>query len=432
MKRSLLAILLSSASLLAQQSGSSSSPDDHELVLQLLQRVNALEAEIRRLKGEPAATAQAATPPAATPAAQTPPPTTPLRPAPAPAPMPQDTQMVGPMHNMSIPEVAGLQFRGFSDIGLSDSNALGAHSTFSTGAFNLFMTSRISDRFSVLAELIFEFDPTNNIHTDLERMEFHYAGNDYFNLTAGRFHTSIGYYNTAYHHASWLYNTVTRPFLFAFEDQGGILPTHNVGLSATGLIPSGPLGLHYIAEMGNGRTSHSVSDAVAEQVQVAQDEDSRKSYNFAIFSRPSAIQGLQTGFSIYGDRLIPTGAPKIGQTIWDGYLTYHPAGFEFTNEVLMLRHALEGANRIYHIPGFYSILAKNVGGGVRPYFSWEYINVPRNEPLFGTSIGLRYGPSTGVRWDFSDFAALKLEYYRLFRRGQVDVSGIRSQLTFTF
>jgi hypothetical protein len=424
----MLAILLLSTCLLGQQSGPSSAADDHQLILQLMQRVNELEAEVKRLKGEGAAPATAHMAPVQPP--QTPPAAAPA--APTPSGM-QDTQMAaGPMHNMALPELAGLQFRGFSDVGFSDSDTKGAHSTFATGAFNLFMTSRLSDKFGVLAELIFEFDPTNTIHTDLERMELHYTANDYFNLTAGRFHSSIGYYNTAYHHASWLYNTVNRPFLFAFEDQGGILPTHNVGLSATGMIPSGPLGLHYIAEMGNGRTSHSVSDAVAEQVQVAQDENSRKSWNFGAFSRPSAVQGLQTGFSVYGDRLYPTALPKIGQTIWDAYLSYHPSGFEFTGEALMLRHALLGSDRVYHIPGFYAILAKNVGGGVRPYFSYEYLNVPRNEPLFGTSIGLRHGPSTGVRWDFSDFAALKVEYYRLMRRGIADVNGIRSQLTFTF
>src|SRR5207247_10157642 len=51
--------------------------------------------------------------------------------------------------------------------------------------------------------------------------------------------------------------TIDRPFIFAFEDEGGILPVHNVGLSASGQIPSGRLGLRYIAEIGNGRTSRS-------------------------------------------------------------------------------------------------------------------------------------------------------------------------------
>ncbi len=69
---------------------------------------------------------------------------------------------------------------------------------------------------------------------------------------------------------------------------------------------------------------------------------------------------------------------------------------------------------------------------MKPYFSWEYINVPTREPLFGTNIGRRDGPSTGVRYDFTDYAAFKLEYYRLMRRAQPGVNGVRADLAFTF
>jgi hypothetical protein len=40
---------------------------------------------------------------------------------------------------------------------------------------------------------------------------------------------------------------VGRPFIFAFEDEGGILPIYNVGLSAAGRVPSGGLNLQYVA-----------------------------------------------------------------------------------------------------------------------------------------------------------------------------------------
>jgi len=36
-----------------------------------------------------------------------------------------------------------------------------------------------------------------------------------------RYHTAIGYYNTAYHHSTWFQTTTGRPFLFEFEDKGG-------------------------------------------------------------------------------------------------------------------------------------------------------------------------------------------------------------------
>jgi hypothetical protein len=438
MKRSLLALLLLTVPVAFGQQPGSASNDDHQLIQQLLQRVQDLEAEVQRLKGGappapapvPAVTAAAQPPAVQPPVAQTPAVETPAPPAERKPPsVPADTMGGMGMHNIPLPVTEGLQFRGFSDIGFTDSDQKGAHSTFSQGSFNMFMTSRVTDRVSVLAELLFEYDPTNAIHTDLERMLISYTVNDYLNFTGGRFHTSIGYYNTAYHHASWLLTTVNRPFLFAFEDQGGILPTHNVGVSANGLIPSGPLGLHWIAEMGNGRTSHSLASGV-EPVQIMQDENSRKSYNFAGFSRPVGVPGFQAGFSVYGDRLYPTLGPKIAETIWDGYVTYHPSGFEFTNEALVMRHAIEGSSQVFHNTGFYSILSKNFGK-YRPYFSYEYLNIARNEPVWG-SVGLRHGPSTGLRYELNESVAFKLEYFRLMRRAMADVNGIRTQIAFTF
>jgi len=413
-------VLLAMAPALFAQQPASPPSDDHQLVMQLMQRVNDLEAEVQRLRsaqpnnagapnsivvgGNPEQAAQAPAPSVATPSA-------------------------GGMPGMSVSDTLGLQFRGFADDLFTDSTQKGTHSTFSQGiGFDFFMTSRMSDQFSALAELLVEYIPTTNgTSVDLERLELHYTPSDYFNLTAGRFHTAIGYYNTAYHHASWLLPTVTRPVLFEFEDQGGILPTHTQGLSATGAIPSGPLGLHYIAEIGNGRSASSLS-----AVPVVQDDNNRKSFNFAGFSRPAAIPGFQTGFSIYGNRLYPLGLPKISQTIWDGYVTYHPSGFEFTTEALVIRDSMLGTNRIFHTPGFYSILSKDIGRGVKPYFSWQYVNDAKSEPLFGASIGLNQGPATGIRWDYTDYVAFKLEYFRLMRRAVTDVNGVRADIAFTF
>jgi hypothetical protein len=428
MKRKIIVGLVSpvvfaalSPALFAQSAASDSTPaDDHRLVLQLLQRVNDLESELRQLKAgglqsNPAAAALVETAQA---------------PAPPPPTTTTSTAGAGGMPGMAVADTLGLQFRGFADTLFSDNNQKGTHSTFSVGAgFDFFMTSKMSDQFSALAEMLIEYSPQAGGTTalDLERLELHYTPSDYFNLTAGRFHTAIGYYNTAYHHASWLLPTVTRPVLFAFEDQGGILPTHTVGLSATGAIPSGPLGLHYIAEIGNGRSASALNN-----VQVAQDDNNRKSYNFAGFSRPAAIPGFQAGFSVYGNRLYPTGLTKISENIFDGYVTYHPSGFEFTTEAVVIRNALVGTKTIFHTPGFYSILAKSIGHGVTPYFSWQYVNDARREPLFGASTGLNHGPATGVRYDYTDFVAFKLEYYRLMRRAQPAVDGVRADIAFTF
>ncbi len=170
-----------------------------------------------------------------------------------------------------------LRIRGFADVGWTTSSLHGTTNSFSLGQFNLFVTSRLSDKLSVLAEAVMEADSgTNQLGIELERMLLLYNLNDYLNLSLGRYHNSIAFYNTAYHHSAWLQTTTNRPFLFAFEDGGGILPIHNVGVSATGRIPSGVLGLHYVAEIGNGRSTRTALGN--NPVQNVADENHGKSF----------------------------------------------------------------------------------------------------------------------------------------------------------
>src|SRR6267142_555838 len=73
--------------------------------------------------------------------------------------------------------------------------------------------SASSEKFKFLSEIVFEGGPDNiygvtrgEINTfsvDVERYLIQYSYNDYLNVAAGRFHTAIGYYNTAYHHSTW-------------------------------------------------------------------------------------------------------------------------------------------------------------------------------------------------------------------------------------
>jgi hypothetical protein len=414
--RTLLPILLLLAQLVAAQPAAPLANDDHALIQQLLQRVKELENQVRVLKAGAAAPADAAVPtpiPVSAAPAET---QAPLVPA-APADM---------MHDLNAGGLPGMHFRGFSDIRYSAFDHHVASNTFSLGQFNLFVTSKLSDKFNVLAELVIEGGGNNQLEIDLERLLLSYNASDYFNIATGRYHSAIGFYNTAYHHSTWLQTTVDRPFLFAFEDEGGVLPVHNVGVTANGAIPSGGLGLHYIAEVGNGRASRST---LLEPVQNVQDEDNHKSYNFALYARPSALRGLQAGVSYYHDVLGPAGLTRVGETIGSGHVIYQTPRFEFLNEALLLRHSVQGGP-VYNIPAFYSQISRAFGP-LRPYFRYEYMNVPGRDPIVG-DVGLRHGPVTGLRYDFAEFAAFKLEYVRLLQRDIRAINGLRTQVSFTF
>ena len=318
-----------------------------------------------------------------------------------------------------------LQIQGFADVDFRASDQKGATNAFALGQLDLFLTSRLSEKFSVLGELIMEAGADNTFSFEIHRLLLRYAHNDYFNFSAGRYHTAIGFYNTAYHHGSWFQTAANRPFIFAFESKGGILPLHNVGLSITGRIPSAPFGLRYVAEMGNGRASRSPLDRT---VQTAVDENNGKAFNLGIFARPKTVPGFQTGFSIYRDNLTPNGVPKVGQTIMAAHLVYQNKLYEMLNEAVVVRHTLN--ERVFHTPAFYTQFARRFGNA-RPYFRYQYINVPSDDPIF-PDVGRRNGPSFGLRYDVSDFAAFKAQYDRTERRRLSSINELILQLAFTF
>ena len=336
-----------------------------------------------------------------------------------------------------------LRIRGFGDVSLHGNNyhpaGLPADKTaFTLGQLNLFVTSDISDKFKFLSEIVFEAGPDNiygvtrgpeNVFSvDVERYLLTFSQNEYFNLSAGRYHTAIGYYNTAYHHSTWLQTTTGRPLLFAFEDQGGILPIHNVGVEAYGSIPSGSLGLHYVAEVGNGRESR--SPLTEEPVQNVVDDSNGKAVNVELFARPARISGLQFGFSAYRDKLVPNTLPvAVGETILAAHAIYSTPNFEWLNEALVVRHTPAGGHT-YETPGWYSQISRRFGS-YRPYFRYQYINASPNEPIF-PDIALRAGPSAGLRYDASESVALKLQYDFTSLRNQSSVQGLQAQVGFTF
>jgi hypothetical protein len=331
-----------------------------------------------------------------------------------------------------------LRMRGFGDINFHGDTQKGDTTSFTLGQLNLFVTSEMSENFKFLGEIVFEGGPDNiygvtrgenNVFAvDVERLLLQYSYNDYFNLSAGRYHTAIGYYNTAYHHSTWFQTATGRPFLFQFEDRGGILPIHTVGVSASGAIPSGRLGLHYVAEVGNGRASrHPFLD---EPVQNVIDEQNHKAYNLALFARPDVIHGFQAGFSVYRDVLVPNESPRIGETILAAHAVYIRPNFEWLNEALVVRHAPLGTSHVFQTPGFYTQVSKGFGA-YRPYFRYQYLNGSDREPIF-PDVGRRQGPSVGLRFDPSESVALKLQYDYTTIRNQQAIHALALQVGFTF
>jgi len=348
-------------------------------------------------------------------------------------------------HSMDIPGGPTLKIRGFLDFNFGSGPAANpliyplfplttpptpVHSTFQLGEFDLFLSSRLSKTVNFLSEVVFGSDATNNWGIDVERAQLSYKPNEYFEVSAGRMHTAIGYYSTAYHHGTWFQTATGRPFMYFFEDSGGILPVHEVGISATGRVPkSGKLNLRWLAEVNNGLASNGGA-AGNNPVQNFLSDRNHKAFNFAGSVKPDWVPGLQIGGNYYHDIREPQGLAHVDNTITGLYVVYITPVWEFLNELQVQRDHAEGSNVTYNTPLGYTQISHKFGR-YRPYFRWQEVNVPNGDPLYG-SVGRYEGPSPGLRIDFTDFAAFKIQYNRLYTRTSTPQNGMDGQVAFTF
>lgn len=190
---------------------------------QSLQLIKQLSERIRQLESAPAEA------------------TRPAEPSAAPAPS-------APMASMH-PTDQGVPFHGFGDIG--GGVRRGGQKGFTTGSFDMYLAPQFGDRVRALFEALIEFDESGEPGIDLERAQIGYAFRDELTLWGGRFHTPYGYYNTAFHHGQLMQTSIRKPKFLDFEDKGGFLPAHTVGVWATGRVSLGESKFVYDAYMGN-------------------------------------------------------------------------------------------------------------------------------------------------------------------------------------
>jgi hypothetical protein len=397
-------------------------PSQRDMIQQLARQVKVLQEKVEALESQLRSSSSSDTDTisqsAATPAAQA-------------ADNTQSASVLQELH-----ELHGIQWRGFGEVDYKVLNQRkpelgtygfvpGSHGNFYTGDFDLLLTSRLTEKASVLAEIVFGEQDAQLFGVDLQRVLLKYDYNDHLKMSFGRYHTGIGYYNL--NSGSWLQTTADRPLIMEFANHGGLLPTQAVGLSVTGEIPSGRLGLNYIAEYGS-------SDTIRPDLNGASvdDENNGNHINVGLFARPESLPGLQIGASIYHDRISDTTReliPRVGQTIVNAHVVYIRHGIEFLNEGFLIRHVYEGSSTVYNMPAFYSQISKQFHH-IRAFFRYQYINA--NQQGLFDDVALRHGPSFGARYDFNDSIAFKAQFDHTLRKGQPDLNGLHTQLAFTF
>jgi hypothetical protein len=343
-------------------------------------------------------------------------------------------QQPTPSDDATQPDNASrFNFHGYADVDFERNVDGTSTKKFDLGEIDLFGTERLSPRWTALMELVFETDAQQlvaSVPVNVERLLLQYRGNDFFNVDIGSFRTAIGYYSTAYLRGAWLQTAISRPRMFEFEDQGGFLPLHAVGVSVNGSIPSGDLDLHYVLEGGSSRNYGDTAGIPLV------DSSFNRAINLAVYSQPRGVPGLEIGFSTYHDLLSPLAGVQLDRSLWMVHFVYVRGRVEFLNEGLLwgLQRSGQSLGSVTGL-GFYSQIAYRIASSWKPYARVEYMNLS-GAGLVDTEAHLYIPWKTvytgGVRYDLTESVALKFELARetdYLRSGYISAA---AQLAFTF
>lgn len=252
---------------------------------------------------------------------------------------------------MSI-QIPKLRVQGFLDVGF---NALSAddrrETSFAMGQLDLLVSSELNDKAYFLAEAFFS-NPENNTQAFmLARANIRYSISSLVDLRIGQMHTAIGYWNSFYHHGSFIQTTVSRPEIL--RNDRAYLPIHSVGVELFGTLEGRAFDITYTLGVFNGRGM-----APPAVVRVKDDNDA-KGITALINLSPRAVDGLTLGATLYLDTIPPnpsltTRTKSIGERIIGGHLVSKTNRVELLGELFNIYHDDHTSDQGYDTAGWYA------------------------------------------------------------------------------
>ena len=306
----------------------------------------------------------------------------------------------------------GLPLHGFADVGAGTRNPINTNlKGFYVGNLDFYMTPRLGDRTRALFELNTEVSSEGSVDVDLERAQIGYQFSDQATVWMGRYHTPYGYVNTALHHGSWINNSLRRPNFLQFEDNGGIVPAHTVGLWVTGSTRSGAGKMLYDAYLGN---SQALVNGVLNMRNAGNTNGKlivggRVGFQF----NESATEGLTLGVHAFSahigdDALVPNATRVL---VYGGYAVYDTDRWEHIAEIYLFDNKdLNGSSGTHRSNAGFLQLGYRAPWGT-PYARYERAALSQADPYFAAqAAGVSYHRvALGARFDLDLKTAIKLE-----------------------
>jgi len=315
-------------------------------------------------------------------------------------------------------------FMGFGDISYISRDG-NNNDGFVIGQAVAHLSAYLGDSLGVFAE-VSATGKDSEYSMEVERMIVKYDFSDQLKVSAGRYHTPIGYWNSAFHHGAWLQTTISRPEMVKFGSK--ILPIHFVGVLAEGTFQNNSLGLSYRAGFGNGR--HANIGRAGD----AGDINGDKAWMAQLQIAPDGSYGLAAGIGFYSDEVTPGDRPPVKESTVSAFAAWTRESPEIILEYLFSDHeSVVDSSDSGDVSAWYAQFGYRLKGDRnmwKPYARFEDTDVDNTDPLLFDQ-ALDYDARIlGVRWDFNPYAAMKFEY----RNEEFDNAGrennFRVQLSF--
>lgn len=305
----------------------------------------------------------------------------------------------------------------------------GTEAGFFLGEFDLYMVSQLSPKWSFLGELVFEFESDGETRADVERVFVKYAASDLFWTSVGRRHTPLGYWNETFHHGLFLQPTVQRPLVLRFEDKGGVLPIHAVGLEGGGRKFTGPWSLDYRGGIYNGRGPS------REVVQSFGDANVNKAALVKLSASRERSNRFRFGAMVYRDEIPPNAEAAVphnemDERIFGLHFIFERKQIKFYSELYDIRHLEAGTSEAWDHLGYYALAVWRPWAW-KPYVGYEVLDLEEGDPYYDGIPTPQKRALAGVRFDPIPFLALKFEL----RRDDFtdsEANGVAVQVAYTF
>ncbi len=295
-----------------------------------------------------------------------------------------------------------LRVGGFADVGILGTNDLETID-FAVGQLVVHSLATMPGNFSAFAEVTVNSSPV--WQTRVERMLLSWEAGDALKVSAGRYHIPVTWWNSTFHHGLWLQTSARRPLLIGYND--AFIPTHAVGVTATGRLPVlDALGLRYDVGLNGGADDHKHDGTSVEAPRLA--------WHGVVAVEPRALPKLRIGASSYGDPERMRDGVMVDERMHGVHLAYTGEAPELIGEWVVIDHHVMDAAHVameHYSYGAYVQVGWRLPFAdhrFKPYLRNERIIVDASDPSLASSAS-QHLYNAGLRIDLSDTFALKVE-----------------------